>query len=178
MYHRQGNTTCHHPRLAMMQNPPGSKHGTMVERYYCVPRKWLVIFPEPLRAHQNSSRRCMGLLTDFKKKMQQTELHSSHLIQVEVPVNSLHLKQNKAQQKRVRKYTNTIKRGRPYHKTIAIICAPRLLQIGDDQWPHADEVGYNINKIRHTQVVGQDGLFSEWGERTSNQVSQHTLADL
>ena len=30
----------------------------------------------------------MGLLTGFKKKMQQTELHPRHLIQVEVPVNS------------------------------------------------------------------------------------------
>ena len=50
-------------------------------------------------------------------------------------------------------------KGRPYHKTIAIIIAPRLLQIGDDQWPHADDVGYNINKMRHTQVVGQDGRF-------------------
>ena len=53
-------------------------------------------FPEPLRAHENSSRKCMGLPTDFQKKMQQTELYSSNLIQVEVPVNSLLLKQNKA----------------------------------------------------------------------------------
>ena len=59
----------------------------------------------------------------------------------------------------VRKCTNTIKRGRPYHKTIAFIFASRLLQTRDDQWPHADDVGYNINKMRHTQVVSQDGLF-------------------
>ena len=51
------------------------------------------------------------------------------------------------------------KRGRPYQKTIAIIFASRLLQIGDNQGPHADDVGYNINKMRHTQVVGQDGFF-------------------
>ena len=37
----------------------------------------------------------MGLLTDFKKKMQQTELHSRHLIQVEVHVNSLLLKHHR-----------------------------------------------------------------------------------
>ena len=58
----------------------------------------------------------------------------------------------------MRKCTNTIKRGRPYHKTIAVIFASRLLQIRDDQWPHTDDVGYNIHKMRHTQVIGQDGL--------------------
>ena len=56
------------------------------------------------------------------------------------------------------KCTNTIERGRPYHKTIAITFAPHLFQIGDDQWSHTDDVGYNIHKMRHTQVIGKDGL--------------------
>ena len=47
------------------------------------------IFQEPLRAHENSAKECMGLLTDFKKKQQQTEPHLRHLIHVEVPVNFL-----------------------------------------------------------------------------------------
>ena len=38
------------------------------------------IFPGPLRAYGSSAKECTGLLTDFKKKMQQTELHSRHLI--------------------------------------------------------------------------------------------------
>ena len=46
-------------------------------------------FPEPLRAHGNSEKGCMGLRKDFKKKMQQTGRHSHRLIQVELPVNSL-----------------------------------------------------------------------------------------
>ena len=46
------------------------------------------IFPEPLRAHRNSAKEGLGLLADFKKRVQQTELHSRHVIQVEVPVNS------------------------------------------------------------------------------------------
>ena len=54
----------------------------------------LQISPEPLRAHKNSRNKCKGLLTNFKKKMQQTELH---LIQVDVPVNSLLLKNHKVQ---------------------------------------------------------------------------------
>ena len=66
---------------------------------------------------------------------------------------------NTAQSMRVRKCTYMTKRGRPYHKTVAIIFAPCLLQIGDDKVPHADDVGYNINKMRHTQFVGQNGLF-------------------
>ena len=51
------------------------------------------------------------------------------------------------------------KRRRPFHKTTALILASRLLQIGDDKGPHTDDVGYNIHKMGHTQVVGQDGLF-------------------
>ena len=51
------------------------------------------------------------------------------------------------------------KRGRPYHKTIAIVFASRLLQIGDNQGPNADDVGDNVHKMRHSQVVGQNGLF-------------------
>ena len=35
------------------------------------------------------SKECMGLLTEFKRKMQQTELHPRHFIQLEKPVNSL-----------------------------------------------------------------------------------------
>ena len=51
------------------------------------------------------------------------------------------------------------KRGRPYHKTIAIVFASRLLQIGNNQGPNTDDVRNNVNKMWHTQVVGQDGLF-------------------
>ena len=47
------------------------------------------IFPEPLHVHGISAEDCMGLLTDFKKKMQQTEHLVSRLIQVEVPDHSL-----------------------------------------------------------------------------------------
>ena len=50
------------------------------------------------------------------------------------------------------------KGGRPYHKTIAIVFASRLLQIGDNQGPNADDVGDNVHKMRHTQIVGEDGL--------------------
>ena len=136
----------------------------------------------------------MGLLTDFKKKMQHTELHSRYLVHVKVPVSSFDLKHNTAQLLRVRNvHQHDQKRGRPYHKTIAIVFASRLLQIGDNQGPNADDVGDNVHKMRHTQVVGQDGLFqsgarghpitrlstfqpidNEFGRRKPVQTPEHT----
>ena len=52
-----------------------------------------------------------------------------------------------------RQKKDTLPQGYRHH-----LCV-RLLQIGDDQGPHADNVGCNINKMRRTQVLGQDGLF-------------------
>ena len=100
----------------------------------------------------------MPILTDFKK-VQQTELHSHHLITVEVSVNSLFLKHHKYNKCGYESAQTRAKRGRPYHKTIALISASRLLQIGEDQGPHTDVVGHYIPKIGHTQVIGQDGFF-------------------
>ena len=62
------------------------------------------------------------------------------------------------QQTRVRKSTNTIERGRPHHKTITITFAFRLLQIGDDQWPHINDVGHYAHRMSRTQIVRQNGL--------------------
>ena len=102
----------------------------------------------------------MGLLTDFKKNIQQTELHSRQLVHLKKPVNSLLLKHNTEQKIRVRKvHQHDQKRGRPHHKTIAIVFASRLLQIGDNHGPNADDVGDNVYKMWHTEVVGQDGFF-------------------
>ena len=93
--------------------------------------------------------------------MQQTELHSRHLIDVEVPVTSLLL--NTTDTINVSTIMHyTIKRGRVYHKTIAVLFASRLFQIGENQWPHCDDVGYNIHNMRHTQVISQ-GDFPQSG---------------
>ena len=55
-------------------------------------------------------------------------------------------KTSQSQKMRVRKCTNTITRGRPHRKTVAVIFATGLVQIGDDQWPHTKDVGYNVHK--------------------------------
>ena len=114
----------------------------------------------------------MGLLTDFKKEMQQTELHACHLVHVEVPVNSLLLKHNTAQLNRVRKQRRCDQtRERPYHKTIPIVFAPRLLQIGDNQGPDAYDVGNDVDQMGHTQIVGENGLFQYGREDFQSRVS-------
>ena len=110
----------------------------------------------------------MGQFTDFKKTVQQTELHSRHLIQVEVPVNSFFLN-----------ITDTINAGTKMHqhnqkkKTLPQdyrrhLCASSF-QIGDDQWPHTDDVGYISHKMRHTQVHSQDGLL--WSGARGNPIA-------
>ena len=50
-------------------------------------------------------------------------------------------------------------RGRPYHKTILVVFASRLLQIGDNQGPNTKDIGNDGDQMWHTQVVGQDGFF-------------------
>ena len=64
----------------------------------------------------------------------------------------------------VGKSTNTNESGRLYHKTIPAIVASRVLEIGDDQWPHSNDVSYNVDKMRQTYVISQDGL-SQSGAR-------------
>ena len=109
---------------------------------------------------KHTRQQYMGLLTDFKKEMQQTELHSCHLVHVEVPVNSLLLKQNTAQLIWVSKlHHHDQTRGKPYQKTIPVIFASRLFQMGDNQGPNANDVGNDVDQMWHTQVVGQDGFF-------------------
>ena len=102
----------------------------------------------------------MRLLTDFKKKMEQTEFHARHLVHLRKPVNSLLLKHNAAQLIWVSKlHQQDQTRRRHYHKTIPVVFASRLLQIGDNQGPNANDVGNDVDQMWHTQVVGQVGLF-------------------
>ena len=77
------------------QNPPERKQGITVERVLVCSQGRISKFS---RNHyvppaKHTRQQSMRLLTDFKKKMQQTELYSRHLVHVEVPVNSLLLKQ-------------------------------------------------------------------------------------
>ena len=104
----------------------------------------------------------MGLLKDSKKKLQKTKLHAHHSVQVEVPVHSLRL--NTTNTKNGTKCTITIERGIPGHKNIAVNFASRLSEMGDDLWPHTNYVDHNVHKMRHIQIVCQNG-FSQSGAR-------------
>ena len=121
------------------------------------------VFLEPLRAHGNSAEDCMGLLTDLKKKMQQTKLHACHLVQVEVFTPFLSSKLHKHNKPGL-KCTNTIEKGRPYHKTITVTFTSRLFYIEDDYWRHTNDVGHNVHKMRHVQIILRNG-FSQSGAR-------------
>ena len=71
-----------------------------------------------------------------------------------------------AQLRRVRKQRRCDQTAeRPYHKTIPIVSASRLLQIGDNQGPDAYDVGNDVDQMWHTQIVGENGLFQGGAER-------------
>ena len=120
----------------------------------------------------------MGLLTDFRKEMQQTELHGSHLVHVEVPFNSLLLKHNTAQLRRVRKQRQHDRKER---------------KTSPQDYPHRFCVPSPSNRRqsgakrlwcwqRHRQNGAYSDRWSEWlssklGERTSNPATQHPSID-
>ena len=77
-------TVCYDAKIQLKTNVEPSWNSTAVFL-----RNDVQMFQEPLLAHEKSAEDCMGLLTDLKKKMQQTKLNARHLVQVEVPVHSL-----------------------------------------------------------------------------------------
>ena len=90
--------------------------------------------------------------------MQQTKLHSRHLIKVEVPVNSLLLKHHRHNKCGYESApTQSKEEDLTTRLSLSSLC-PVSFKKGDDQWPHTDDVGYNIHKMRHTQVISQDCL--------------------
>ena len=62
-------------------------------------------------------------------------------------------------------------RERPYHKTIPIVFASRLLQIGDNQGPDAYDVGNDVDQMGQTQIVGENRLFQCGREDIQSRVS-------
>ena len=97
MCYRQGDIDSAHQSLTTMFTfPPENKHESSMEHYRRVPRGDQTTPPPPPPWKRNNF---MGLLTDFKREMQQTELqlHACHLVHVKASVNSLLLKHNRAQ---------------------------------------------------------------------------------
>ena len=154
------------PSAAITRVPwnPENKRGISMEQHYCVPRGGPTRFPGTTSPPPPWKRnKFMGLLTDFKKEMQQTKLHACHLVHVKVPVNSLLLKHNAAQLGRVRKQRRCDQtRERPYHKTIPIVSASRLLQIGDNQGPDAYDVRNDVDQMGHTQATSNEPKIKDW----------------
>ena len=59
---------------------------------------------------------------------------------------------------RVQDTTKKNRRVRPYHKTVAIITIPSLLEIGHIQWTHTEEFGNHFHKNGHDKFIGDDGF--------------------
>ena len=128
--------------------------------------------PQQPPSHGNLGKECMGLLTDFKKKMQQTKLHLRHLIKLEVHVNSLLLN-----------ITNTMNADTKLHqhdqkgKSLPQNCCPHpcVPSPSNKRRSRAThryvDVGYKILTMGHTQVIRQDGLFQSGREDIQLRVS-------
>ena len=93
--------------------------------------------------------------------MKQPELHPGKLVMVQVPVHPLLLKTTKGDGHTLMKKANARKKG-PYHKTISFIFSANLFEVWHDQGPYPNNVRHHINKARHGQLIGDDGLAQSW----------------
>ena len=93
--------------------------------------------------------------------MKQPELHPGKLVMVQVPVHPLLLKTTKGDGHTLMKKANAHKKG-PYHNTISIVFSASLFEVWHDQGPYPKNVRHHINKARHGQLIGDDGLAQRW----------------
>ena len=71
------------------------RHGTNVEQYQCVARKFQGTGPEPLRTNMYQVENVMMIFTDFQTKLKQPEFHARKLIVVQTPVHPPSSKQQR-----------------------------------------------------------------------------------
>ena len=84
-----GKATTTHILPSRVKNQPKVKHGTNVEQYQSVPRKFQGIDSETLRYNMYHFENVMMILTDFQKKIKQPEFNASRLTVVQIPVHPL-----------------------------------------------------------------------------------------
>ena len=90
--------------------------------------------------------------TQFKDEMEQAELHSPQLVNIEVSIYPffLNMKPEISSDSHVKTET---KRGKPYHKTIAAVFLASLLEVRDNERPNPDDVANNIHQPRQRKVT-------------------------
>ena len=85
----------------------------------------------------------MKVLTQFKDEMEQAELHSPQLVDIEVSIYPFFLNTKTEVSSGSHAKAETI-RGKPYHKTIAAVFLASLFQIRDNERPNPSDVAHNI----------------------------------
>ena len=84
--------------------------------------------------------------------MEQAELHSPQLVNVEVSINPFFL--NMKTEINISSHAKTeTKRGKPYHKTIAAVFLAGLFEVGDNERPNPDDVAHNIHQPRQRKIT-------------------------
>ena len=84
--------------------------------------------------------------------MEQTELDSSQLVNVELSIYPFFLNMKTQISSGSRAKAETTK-GKPYHKTIAAVFLATLLEVRDNQRPNPDDVANNIHKLRQRKIT-------------------------
>ena len=94
----------------------------------------------------------MKIPTQFKDEMEQAELHSPQLVNVEVSIYAFFL--NMKTETNIGSHAKTeTKRGKPYHKTIAAVFFASLFEVRDNERPNPDDVAHNIHQPRQGKIT-------------------------
>ena len=89
--------------------------------------------------------------THFEDKMEQAELRSAQLIDVEVSIFPFFLNmETEISSGNHAKKENTRKRHTP---RIAAVLFPCLFQVKDNEWPHLDDIADNVYQTRERKVA-------------------------
>ena len=82
--------------------------------------------------------------TQFKDEMEQAELHSPQLVNVDVSIYPFFL--NMKTEISIGSHAKTeTKTGKSYHKTIAAVFLASLFEVRDNERPNSDDVAHNIH---------------------------------
>ena len=93
--------------------------------------------------------------------MEQAELQSSQLVNVEVTIYPFFLNMKTEKSSGSHGKTET-KRGKPYHKTIAAVFLASPFEVRDNERPNPDDVAHNIHQPRQRKVTCLNRLSQRW----------------
>ena len=94
----------------------------------------------------------MKLPTQFMDELEQAELHSPQLVNIEVSIYPFFLNMKTEISSGSHAKAET-KRGKPYHKTIAAVLLASLLEVRDNERPNPDDVAHNIHQPKQRKVT-------------------------